>query len=97
MQKTEVLSPDVTELAGELGIGESIYSIIDITREMFPGLVVAHVIVDPEWPEDRAIVFDVEATGEPRDITELQIEWNRRIQVLIPTRLDVVALCIMPR
>jgi hypothetical protein len=97
MQKTETLPQDVLDLAEELGIGERIYAVLEVTREMFPGPVSAETGYDPEWPEDRWITFNVEATGTFKEIIDREIEWNRRIMPMVSPSLDVVSLFVMPR
>jgi len=97
VQKTDTLPQDVVDLAGELGIGERIYAVMDVTREMFPGPVSAETGYDPSWPDDRWITFNVEATGTFKEIIDRELEWHRRVAPLISPRLDAVGLLTMPR
>lgn len=97
MQHTDILPRDVLEFAEEHGFADQLDAILELTQRMFPGPVAAQVVADPEWPDDRCLVLDVEASGEFQEILQRECAWHRQLQRLIPGRLEVVALSIMPR
>lgn len=97
MQKTETIPTDVIELAAELGLGDQLYAILDITREMYPGDVSLETGYDPEWPEDRWICFVVQSSSSFKEIIEQELEWGRRIAPLTAPRLDAVTIFVVPR
>lgn len=97
MPKTETLPQDVVDLAGELGIGERIYAVMDVTREMFPGPVEVETGYDPEWPQDRWITFLVDDSRNIPESIDQEIEWNRRILALIPNCPLAVGLSVRLR
>lgn len=97
MQKTKSIPQPVLELADELGIGGSLYAILDVTQEMFPGPVIAETGYDPEWPEDRWITFMVEDESDFKESVQREIEWNRRVLEMVPDRARSVGLSVIPR
>ena len=92
MEETEVLCQDVLDLAEELGIGDRIYAIMDVTREMFPGPMTAETGYDPEWPEDRWITLVVQVAGEMSGFIDKQSQWCDRIRLLTPEHWPAVGL-----
>lgn len=92
MQTTKNISQDVLDRAEELGVGEGIYTIMDITREMFPGQVAVEIGHDPEWPEDRYITFIVEVRGEMKDFVAKHLEWHDRITDFVGERPEAIGL-----
>jgi hypothetical protein len=76
-------------------------SVIDevrkITQELFPGKCEFSHEFDPEYPDDRYIVVDVEAKGEPRELVDRSCEWHKRIEAAAPNSFGHLRLSIMPR
>jgi hypothetical protein len=97
MQKTKSIPQDVLNLAEELGIGERIYEIMDLIQQVFPGPVVAETGYDPEWPEDKYIIFLVEDDGDFKESIRREIECNRQILDLLPECPRAVGLSVTPR
>jgi len=97
MQKTETLPQNVLALAEELGIGDRLAEIMDVTREIFPGPVTAETGYDPEWPEDRWITFLVEDRSDVKQSIQKELLWNREILDLVPDCPRVVGLSVASR
>lgn len=97
MQQVETIPQDVAELATELGIGDKFEAIFELTQQMFPGPVSLETGYDPEWPEDRWIAFDVEASGTFQEIIQRECAWHRELVNLIPGRLGAVCISVFPR
>ena len=76
-------------------------SVIDdvrrITQEIFPGKCEFTDEYDPEYPEDRYIVVNVEASGEPKEIVDRSCEWHKRIEEFAPNSFGHLRLSIVPR
>src|SRR4051812_48392465 len=72
---------DVFELATHHGVNDFLQPMLDVTRRVFPTArrVSVRVEEDAEIPEDRRIVFVVEAALTATDIGEGQDEWYREL------------------
>lgn len=53
-----------------------------ITQDIFPGKFELVSEQDPEYPDDRYLVVEVEATGKASEIVERSHEWHSRIRHL---------------
>jgi len=76
-------------------------SVIDdvrrITHELFPGKFEFTHEFDPEYPDDRYVVINVEASGEPKSLVDLSCRWSERIRQLSPDLFGKLRLSIVPR
>jgi hypothetical protein len=68
-----------------------------ITQEIFPGKCEFTSELDPEYPEDRYVVVNVEATGEVQEIVDRGEVWHDRIRQVWPELWDTLRLSIDPR
>jgi hypothetical protein len=59
---------DVTAFAAENGVADYLPAVLEMTRRVFPNcLVEPHLEDDPEIPDDRFILMDVDVTGLNED------------------------------
>lgn len=70
------LSP---ERAAEFAAFETLRKIIAITTEIFGEDVQVKESCDPEFPEERYVVFSVITRGDPRETVAQESEWVRRV------------------
>jgi len=56
--------------------------IVNVTQELFPGEVSASLLDDPEYPQDRYVVFEAKASCLPEEAVQRQLEWHRRVSEL---------------
>jgi len=68
-----VAIPDAADLGAQMS------NVREITQALFPGRCEFTSEFDPEYPDDRYVVVNVEAKGEPRDIVDRTCEWHARI------------------
>lgn len=66
----------------------------EITEEIFPGKCEFTSEVDPEYPEDRYVVVNVEASGSPQEIVDRSCQWDERIRALSADLVGVLRLWI---
>jgi hypothetical protein len=80
--------------------GFDLSSVIDnvrkITQELFPGKCEFTHEFDPEYPDDRYVVVNVEARGEPKELVDRSCEWSERIRRLPGYVFGKLRLSIMP-
>jgi hypothetical protein len=69
----------------------------DITQQLFPGKFEFTSEFDPEYPLDRYVVVNVEATGNPHEIVDRSCRWHERIRQLSADLSDYLRLFIVPR
>jgi hypothetical protein len=69
----------------------------EITQKLFPGKCEFTSECDPEYPEDRYVVVEVEATGEPKEIIDRESVWDERIRQRWPNLWDTLRLLVVPR
>jgi hypothetical protein len=69
----------------------------EITAEIFPGKCEFTSEFDPEYPDDRYVVVNVEATGEPKEIVDRCRKWHERIRQSWPDLWDTLRLFVVPR
>jgi hypothetical protein len=107
-QELKILSSRVDELERKLGqngtpitapfdfalIADKVY---EITQELFPGTCKFTNEVDPEHPEDRYVVVNVEATGDIKDIMDRKETWHNRVRQMWPDVWDNLTLFVVPR
>jgi hypothetical protein len=68
-----------------------------ITQDLFPGMCEFTNEFDPENPDDRYVVVNVEATGDPKEIVDRSCAWHLRIRKLSTDLSDMLRLSIVPR
>jgi hypothetical protein len=68
-----------------------------ITQELFPGPCEFTHEFDPEYPEDRYVVVNVESSGEFKEILDRECCWHDRIRQLWPDLWDKLRLSVVPR
>jgi hypothetical protein len=68
-----------------------------ITQELFPGPCEFTNEFDPEYPEDRYVVVNVEAAGDLKQIAERGCRWDERIRQLSANLFRILRLSIVPR
>lgn len=68
----------------------------EITRELFPGKCEFTSEFDPEYPEDRYLVVNVEASGDPKDIVARTCRWHERIRKLSANLPGNLRLSVVP-
>jgi hypothetical protein len=68
-----------------------------ITQELFPGPCEFTNECDPEYPDDRYVVVNVEATGSPKEIVDRSCLWHEHIRQLSTDLSDFLRLSIVPR
>ena len=68
-----------------------------ITQELFPGKCEFTSEFDPEYPDDRYVVVNVEASGELKEIVDRECRWHERIRQRWPNLWDTLRLLVVPR
>jgi hypothetical protein len=68
-----------------------------IAQELFPGKCEFTTECDPEYPDDRYVVVNVEANGSPKEIVDRELVWDQRIRQLWPHLWDKLVLSVVPR
>jgi hypothetical protein len=91
LARNEVAEPPPFDLASIMA------EVREITQELFPGKCEFTNEYDPEYPDDRYVVVNVEATGDPKEIVDLCCEWHERIRRLWPHLWDTLRLLVVPR
>jgi hypothetical protein len=77
--------------------GPLLERILAMTGELFPGPAVIRQDVDPDFPDDTALVMEVEASGEMDSIADRQIEWHRRMDDIDRATSDRLRLLVFPK
>lgn len=83
--------PSAFDLAGVMA------EVREITQELFPGKCEFTSEFDPEYPEDRYVVVNVEASGDLKEIAERGCVWHERIRPLTAGEFGILRLSIIPR
>jgi len=72
--------------------------LVAMTTILFPCRVRIESEVDPEFPEDRRFVVEVEAEGEFRDIIERELQWHDRLWEIVGKSAGMqFSLCVFPK
>lgn len=69
----------------------------EITQGLFPGKCEFTSEFDPEYPDDRYVVVEVEASGDLKEIAERGCTWHERIRPLTAGVFGILRLSIVPR
>jgi hypothetical protein len=64
------------------GLRATFAGAIKIAKDLFPGRVGIDQRSDPEFPQSRAIVVTVTASGDPAEIVRRRREWHKRTRNL---------------
>ena len=68
-----------------------------VTAELFPGKCHYTTEFDHENPDDRYVVVNVEASGDPKEIVEQSARWHERVRQLSADLSGALRLSIVPR
>lgn len=89
---------EVNQTRPEDLIGEQPYQVVRrLTEEMFAGHVAGDVDSDPEWPQERFVLFRVAVRGSIQDLIEMQRQWQRQVLKLVPAKADIIRISITPQ
>ncbi len=69
----ETSTVDVASILGD---------VIELTKELFPGVVMVDVVRDPEYPETRLTVIEAQTSEPAKEVVDRQLEWHRRVALL---------------
>jgi len=58
--------------------------IIEISADLFPGPIEAHLEADPEMPNEQFLVLTARARGKPKELVQRRLEWHRRVLKWMP-------------
>lgn len=93
---TEAKSTPATLPAGLQAI--DIERIVAMTAQLFPGPVRIETDIDPDFPDARRLVVEVEAQGDFRDILERESRWHDNLWELIGKSAGMhFGLCVFPK
>jgi hypothetical protein len=81
----------------EFNLSKVIDDVRKITQEIFPGKCEFTHECDPEYPEDRYVVVNVEAKGEPKELVDRSCLWDERISQLPGYVFGQLRLLIVPQ
>ncbi len=85
--------PELSECSPELSA-----RIIAMTHELFPGPIRVETDIDPEFPDDKRFVVEVEARGEFREIIERELRWHDKLWALVGKSVGMrFGICIFPK
>jgi hypothetical protein len=70
--------------------------VISLTTTLFGQEVTVHEEHDPEFPEDRYVVFAVESEMDVADLVRAEQAWVREVRAIAPN-WDSLRLSIRPR
>ena len=82
------------ERAAEFAALETLRKIISVTTEIFGDDVQVKETCEPEFPDERYVVFSVATRGNPREVVAQEAEWIRRVGAL-GTDWDAFRLAIV--
>ena len=85
------------ETGEEFDLARVMNDVQKITQELFPGKCDFTNEFDPEYPDDRYVVVNVEASGEPKELVDRSCRWSERIRQLSPNLFGKLRLSIVPR
>ncbi len=89
-QELAVLSRRIAAIESRLGENGNLLAldaghmakVREITARLFPGKCDFTSEFDPEYPDDRYVVVNVEAKGDAPDIVDRTCQWHERIRTL---------------
>jgi hypothetical protein len=81
----------------EFDLASVIRDVQEITQELFPGKCEFTHEFDPEYPDDRYVVVNVEAQGEPKELVDRSCQWDERIRQVPGYVFGKLRISIVPR
>ena len=91
------LARNGSDAAAAFDLASIMEDVRQITQELFPGKCEFTSECDPEYPEDRYVVVNVEASGELKEIAERGCVWDERVRELSESLFRNLRLLIAPR
>jgi len=83
-------------ISGDLDLAGRMADIREISGRFFPGTCDFRSEFDPEYPDDRYVVVNVEASGNPREIVDLTCQWHECIRALSAELSGKLRLSVTP-
>jgi hypothetical protein len=72
--------------------------LVAMTVALFPGPVRMETEIDPDFPEDRRFIVEVQAEGEFRDILNRELKWHDKLWELVGKSAGMqFSLCVFPK
>jgi hypothetical protein len=83
-EPSTLFSSEVLAFASERGIKQYLHPVLEMTLRVFPTAERARAVleVDPELPDERQIVFEVDADSS--DLVAQHWEWSRELFRICP-------------
>lgn len=75
----------------------SLAEILQVTKDIFGGLVEVENGFDPDFPDEQWLVIIVENEGTTREILDREMDWHQRVLKVNPDYTSHVRLCIFPK
>jgi hypothetical protein len=75
---------------------QQILELIAATQEMFPGVLDAELMRDPEEDANGFIVLTVNWTTDLSQLIETRLKWHEKISQLFPGSFGLLRLSIVP-
>jgi hypothetical protein len=85
-----------SDVAATFDLANVMADVREITQDLFPGKCEFTSEFDPEYPDDRYVVVNVEATGDPKEIVDRCSQWHRRIRKLSSGLFRNLRLSVVP-
>jgi hypothetical protein len=72
--------------------------LVSMTAELFPGPIRIESDVDPEFPEVKRLVVEVEGRGELRELVQRELQWHDRMWELVGKEAGMrIGICVYPQ
>jgi hypothetical protein len=68
----------------------------EVTQRLFPGKCEFTSEFDPEYPDDRYVVVNVESSGNSQDIVDRTCEWHAQVRRLTGEPQGKLRLSVVP-
>jgi hypothetical protein len=91
-----LLSQSLNATGEKFDLASVVDDVHKITQELFPGKCEFTHEFDLEYPDDRYVVVNVEASGTPKELVDRSCQWSERIRQVVPNALGNLRLMIMP-
>lgn len=69
-------------------------AIIGLTQAIFSSDISVSESCDPEWPDDKSIVFQVAAKMSADEAIDRRCEWHKKVSEIVPPTADIFQLRI---
>ena len=86
--------PDPNDSAKSGSDPSQLAAVLMLTNRLFPGGGNVSESFDPAWPDDKYVVVNVVATGDPDTIIQRQCEWHTQLAEILPAHADAFQLSI---